>query len=393
MQPRLCDFSTVLSTYSGAGVRGLFTKVISNTIKHNLNGTYTLDMEISTSDPMALIAQIGMTVFAKPDDHTSPQIFVIKRITVENDSFIIYGEHIKELFFSNMILADPYSTPVVKSGTPSSVVNDILQNELVLPNYFTFTSSLQNTVNVDVGTEQKTLGDIFTNSKDGIMAQIANNGGQGGGVADLVYNNFNLSIVSYAGSSEPLYSVRYGVNLKSFSVDEGFESAYTHILPYADVKTLDSYSGDVDTVRIYKDVGNPLQSTNGVFPQDYVNILPVDFSEKFKNKHGYVDPSNGVGYSAVRNIIAGLSNDYVLNNPQLAKEAVSVKVEYESELATFQKPHLGDHVWVMYEPLGYQAVHRISEICYDCVEEKVTSLTIGEGKKPYSLYDFIKQMR
>lgn len=383
MQPRLCEFSTNLNSYNGSGVKGLFTKIISNEARQVLKGEYTYEIDISVDDPLSSIVNIGMTIFAKPDDNTQPQIFIIKRIDVEDDVFHIYAEHVKTLFFANMILSDPYMTPVVYRGTPKSVVDSVLENDIVLPNYFTFASTISNKVLVDVGTEQKTLGELFLNTKNGLVAQVD---------ADFIYNNFTISFVPFAGTAEPRYSVRYGVNLKSFSFEGSFEDSYTHILPYAEVKTTDDYTGDIDSVRIYKDVGNPLIQT-APFPPGYINILPVDFSEKFKNKHGYVNPQTGDGYSTVREMLTTFSNKYNVENPKLSDVSANVRVELESDLETFYKPRLGDQVWVIYEPLNYKKIHRITEIRYDSVNEKVKSLTISDGKKPYSLYNFITGKR
>lgn len=382
MIPILCDYSTQISDYESEAIIGNLTEITNCNVKAVLNSEYELSLSVLVSDPLTKYIKPGRVILAKPNYQDDPQIFVISSMSYSENEIRVNAEHIKNLFFNNAILADNTGTPFLYTGLTETVVNSLLTDEVVLPNYFTFHSNVDNTISVDVGTADKNMGEVFTNSKDGIIAQTK---------GEFKFDNFDIYFNKHVGRLTPENVIRYGTNLSSYSQELSSENEYTHVLGYADVPVVSSYNGDIRSVRLYSGVRNNCLVPIPNAVSDYTRILSVDFTEKFKNKNGYINPDPPhSGYAETRAKIKQYTQNYANSHKSLGSPSANVKVDYQNALYDFEKPALGDQVWVIYEPLNYKKIHRITEINFDVVNEKVTSLVISAGKRVYSLYEFLK---
>ena len=408
MLPRLFDLQDIiadsqnnLSNCQNRLGKGYFTKIKSNEIKEVLNGEYTLKMTIKTADPLAKTVQPNMCILAKPNYSDEPQAFVITAISYKDDGTIdINGEHIKGMFFNNVVLGNATQEETTLTGTPSQIVSGLL-SEVLATNYFAFTSDISTSKSVKRSGTTLTLGEIFNDDRQGLIRKFN---------ADLKFNNFVISFLAHRGKTTTSGHmaeniVRYGEKISSFNQDMSNEGEYTHILAFAEVPTRDNtsstpigyetvpaYNGPVRSVVLY---GREGTTSNYLVPtgsqSGFKKILPVDFSKKFKNKHGYVNPSPGTGgvtgFAETENLLFEYGEEYARNHSSITAPSVSINVNYGTALDELNKVDLGDVVTVIYDPTGYVKNHRVTETVYDFVNEKYKSVTIGYRK--FTLYDYL----
>lgn len=389
MYPILCNFDTDISNYPQK-VIGKLTKVKSAEVKEVLNGEYTLNIKLLPNDALADKAVPGRAIMVKPNYHDDLQIFVIRTMDYNNNEIEINAEHVKYMFFNNVVLASVDLQPLVYEGPVEAAVNDVLVNEVQLTNYFTFYSNISTTVKIDTGSGNKSVGDIFSNDVDGVNVKAK---------GEFHYDNFIINYNSHRGNTEPKNVVRYGTNLSSYSQELSDNHNYTHVTGFADVPVSPLYTGDLKNVRLYSNFnypGSPDPQTNPWLYHlpnsgNYYKVLTLDFTEKFKDGGiVVVNPANGDNYGTARMNIAEFTYKYILDHPSLGTLSAKIIVDYEEVLNKFEKPALGDKVTVIYEPLNYKKNHRITEIVFDVISEKAKEITISESQRKLSLYDFIK---
>lgn len=413
MLPRLFDFTTNLSNYFQSATvgqvtyslpkfgKGEFTKITKPVeIKRNLQNDFTLYIEISQDDELASKVAPDMAILTtvKPENsytQSSFQIFVIKNVKFENKRVQIAADHVKYMFFNNVIIGDNTGSEYLVRGDLRTVMSTILDpTNLFLPNQFTVNTPdpqlVPSDITVDIGANAtRTLGDIFDNSENGILKQS--------GGWELAFDNFTISILRRLGNNQVMGTIRYGENLSECSMEMSNEKEYTHIIPYASVATTNKavgnvpkYEGDVSSVTLYAESA-PLPTLG---TSQFIRILPVDFSRKFTSKNGYVNPNEPGqtnGYGAVRARLDTLGNNYIAKHPELKQSIVNIAVSNQKEIKDLNNLSIGDNVQVIYEPLKYEETHRVTEVNYNPVTNSYNSLTIGDRK--FSLYDFISKMR
>ena len=386
MMPCLFDLGLTTSFYFDNSGQlknygyGFFTNVENCEVKQVLNGEFILSMTISLNDRLAEKIATGMAILAQADfENDTPQVFIIRNIKLSNTSIEISADHVKYIFFNNMILNQSSLEPYITSSMTVPQLITYLENgsELILPNYFDVIAGVgtQKTCRIDIGSERLTLGDIFEKDKDGIFAQTG---------CELRFDNFNIYIDERRGDTEAKKMITYGSNISSYSQEMNDNEQYTHILPFATVGTVPEYTGDTKQVCLYS---TSIISTGST--SNFTRILPVDFSDKLNSKNWQVNPSNGYHYADVKSELQRLGNDYKNSHPDLAYPSVNVVVDYQETLREFEKLKLGDVVRVMYKPLNYNKKHRVTEIVFDPIRKKYKSVTIGQRK--YTLYDFIQK--
>lgn len=413
MNPRLFEFSTTLSyyfqsvrignsTYSFPKFgKGEFTKITKPVeVKRNLQNDYTFYMEISQDDELASIVQPDMAIVStvKPETsytQSSFQIFVIKNVKFENKRVQISADHVKYMFFNNVIVGDPTGEPYIVKGQMQSVLNTVLDSTNVfLPNIFTVNATLGE-ISVDIGTNAtRTVGDLFDNYETGILKQ--NDG------YEIDFDNFTIYVVQRIGNNLIKNILRYGDNISESSMEISNEKEYTHVIPYASVATtnktvtiggdtVEQYTGEVTSITLYGE-DSPLDT---LATGNFIKILTIDFSSKFTRKSGYVNPNPTSGYSSgydyVKAKLKEYGQKYIAKHPKIKQPLINISVSNKNEIKDLNGLRIGDSVRVIYEPLNYEETHRVTEVNYNPIANSYNSITIGDRK--YSLYDFIRKMR
>lgn len=370
MFPRLYDFSNSANGYEHNGY-GLIRNVLSGSVKEALNGEYTLKMSVFAKDRLALKIKPNMCIMAKPNPYDDDQIFVITSVKVKGSNVEVQGSHIKEAYFNNVFHGDKTNDGFEYTGTPEEIMQEI-DSYSVLPIYFDFSSDITTSGAVRDGIDAVSYGDLF--SKEGGMRDVFR--------GDLKYNNFNIQFLKHRGNTTPNCILRDGHNISSFQYQVNNVSEYTHVLPYADVKVLDTSISNAESVRLFGDLARASTS-------DYSRIYPVNFTNRFTNKHGYVDPTSGLGYADATSKLTQLGASYVSNRPRIKTPSVTVNVKYEPSSRELDTVQLGDSVRVISERYEYAENHRVTETEFDFVNEKYIDISLGSRK--FNLYNFLKR--
>lgn len=366
---RLYNFSTNINDYSHNGL-GSFDTIQKSEVVEVLNDEYTLSMSILKTDRLAGKVLPNMCIKAKPNPFDDPQIFVVTRVNFKNASTVdIEANHIKNLYFNNVIYGDKTDEGITYTGTPAAIMAQI-DNDAVLPNIFNFTSDIVTSGSIRSGIESKTYGDLFTT--EGGMRDVFR--------GDLKFDNFNVSFLSHRGSEDAKRVLRTGVNISQFSRETNNFTEYTHVLPFADVPTVEGYDL-AQSVRLYGNIARASQS-------NFSRIYLKDFTSRFTSKRGYVNPTTGSGYTEARQNLTTWGGQYVTNRPSIKTPSINITVKIEPSNSGLEDVALGDKVKVIDEQTNYSAEHRIIKAAYDPVMERYNSLELSSRK--YSLYNYLK---
>lgn len=173
--------------------------------------------------------------------------------------------------------------------------------------------------------------------------------------------------------------VSYGKNITSIQTEVNGEGTFNRLLPYA------TYFGDDGEVCV---VGDAIIATNSPVIDPDVKTLAKDFSDEFDGE---------VVTKAQVNTVA--NQWYAANQKKFMEYAVSndvsfIPIWYTGYTATSgnyisEKVSLCDIVTVRYEPLNVEYKAKVVETEYDCLEERFTSVTVGDTTTNFitSYYD------
>ena len=343
-------FSATETTFNAKNGLTLYD-TISCTVTEERNGAYTAVAKISAQDMWYGEIQEYKILLLKPNDNDDPQPFRIYRITKEmNGNATLYCEHIKER------TAD---IPVMyNNDNPSMSVRTafgMLETSAVINSPFGFNSDISTTgvVNINKPTtiRRKLQGE------DNSMLQVF--GGE------FKYDKYMIYLLEERGSDNNV-TIEYGKNLKSIKYDSSIANTYSGVFPYWIGRS------EADTEEVVEG-GVVYASNHASFP--YEKILPVDFTEKFKNV-----PTE----TQLRNAGANYITENKINEPDITITASFVPLwqamGYE-DLAFLEHVSLCDTVHVIYPPLGITATAKIVKTVYDVLKERYTSVEIGTIKK------------
>lgn len=392
MYPRLFDFSTNIndyfSTVNGDKLLkfgyGMFTHIEKIEVKRNLDFEFTLQMTIYKSDPLAKFVFPDMCVVCPHKPSGTAQIFVVKNISLKDDTIEISADHVKYIFMNNVLTGDSNGIPDIHTGSMGTVFSELFELNNNVPinvffkNIFTL-NVLPDRISVDFGgAEYNTVGQILSDAGTGVCAQTD---------SWVDFDNFSLIFKRLPTSETKIKDIiRYGSNLSSYGQDMSNENEFTHIIPYATVDTKNTYEGSVESVTLYG-TDSPLSTGS---TSNFTRVKLIDFSNKFKSSKGYVIPDGqgaGTGYTEVRDRLKTYGLNYISKHPKIKSPSVSIKIDVAEGL-TRTDLDLGDKVEVVYEPTSYRKNHIVSETIYDPLTNRYKSITVGDKK--YTLYNFLK---
>lgn len=349
-------------------------------IREALNGEYTISLELLDGGGYGVQAlEVGKAILAKPNKsgtiYSKPQIFIISSIVQENGRVKVSGEHIKTLFFNNVVRGDVDDSGFSYEGTPSEIIDEML-NDAALTNTFNFNSDIVTSKSISTGKESLTFGNLF--KMEGGFIDVFD--------GELAYDNFDIYFLGHRGRQTPIITVRDGQLIKSFSVETTNYNQYKYVLPFADIPTNED-SDNANTYRIYGDLINTQADT------DFDKILLKDFSSKFTKKSGYLnptDPNVGPVVQDLKARIMSYASTYMAQRGKALKyPSVSVNVEINVIGGAINNQIvLGDKVQVVNKKTNYSAVHKVTETVFDCITDSYVSVTLGNRR--FNLYDFLR---
>lgn len=361
MLPRLYRASVTVSDYNNNGL-GFFSTCKKCEVTEERNGLYTLSMEIKRNDRLAQLVAVGMIIKAKPNSKDNPQLFYITKIDINKYGDItITANHIKYLFFQNCTVPNYVSNIV--NNTPSEIMADLLDS-LCFDNIFTFTSNISTKKQFSLGYNSAVkIGDIFGDKEKGLIAVFG---------GEMYYDNFKVALKKNRGTDSGC-RIMFGKNISDYNQTMANDDIYTHIMPYAKVKTIDGEEITITAIEPYPTGIN----------RTFKNVYMLDCSSKIKKTD--INPTTGLGFDSVRTDLRYAVAAYKYNN-ETKTETVRITVTYQNELDKLQNVALCDTVKVITN--NATITSQVTKTVYDSLNEQYT--TIGIGDQTMSLSDFIK---
>lgn len=326
---------------------GSLTDAISCTVTEQRNGEFELEMKY----PIAGIHYADITysryILAVPADGETAQPFEIYKISRPiGGTVTISARHVSYQLSYIATIPNGQSTSAkaaldsLKAGAASSCP-------------FTFSSDV-------------TKAGTFSNKKVQTIRSVL--GGQSGSVLDVYggeykWDKWNVSLLENRGSTLPV-TIEYGKNLTDLTQEENIESTYTAVI------AMWSQEQDGETTTVYSDIA--YTSNKDAFP--YVRTLILDSTSDYQEA-----PTKAQLTEKAKQYIK--ANNVGVPKVSLTVSFVNLKdTEEYKNVAPLQRINLCDTIKVKFTELGVDAAAKVVKTVYDTLNERYTSLEIGEAK-------------
>ena len=336
------------------------------------NGLYELELEMLTNDRLANNIAVGMFLKVRANPHDNLQIFEIYQMSVTDTKITAKAQHLKYIAGGNVI------DKRLNSNVTRTPVEtwDHIQPDLYLENLFTFDSDITTKAIVTAGRDCPIrLGDFLSGSEGSMLDTFG---------GEFHYDNFKIELLKNRGSETGL-AIRYGSNISTYQQDSDSSTVYSHLLPYAIVKS-EYYSSDgkgksAGDRMVYADL---IDLENDELT--YKRALAYDFSDEFTEDEdiAIVYEESGVisNWSELTTKLNAVAAQYVNKNyAALTEISVSITVDVAETLRNLENCKLCDTVQIYFEPLGISATAKIVKTEYDVLLEKYTKIELGTIKK------------
>ena len=368
MLPLLYNQDTLDSEFgkNGLGFIRNCTKCIAT---EERNSMYELDLELLPNDRLAGGIAPGMFVKAKANPFDPPQIFEIYQMSASDTLIKAKGQHFKYIA-NGSIVSETYASQIAKTPIEAwNAVQFLLEPKNILEFYSDITTKGIVTAAKDYPVR---LGD-FLMGKKGSMLDVF--GGE------FHYDNFKIELLESRGSFSGA-AIRYGSNISSYTQDSDISTVYTHLLPFATVRSEYFENGrDAGNRTIY---GDTIELNNNYL--FYERALSYDFSDEFGGEDDklivYQRNESYQNWAEMKAKLEQKAANYVNKNESaLTDVSVNITVDVEDALNQLQNCRLCDTVRVYFEPLGYSTTAKIIKTQYDSLQEKYCKIELGKMKK------------
>lgn len=376
MLPIIYIYSTLPSGFTTNGV-GFVKNCISCVCTEERNGEYELKLEIHNYDRLIDYVIPGNFIKIKPNANGNPQIFEIYNVQANEKYRMASAQHVK-YFLNNNLIEAPWSVPSNSNGlTPLETWNNVV-SLLEYENYFNFSSNITTIGKVTAAKNRPVkLGDFIQGTR-GSMLDIF--GGE------LYFDNFNVQLNSRRGIDRDIV-LKYGSAISTVEQEADNQTVYSHLLPYASFFTIEYETGKyIGETLVYADIislNNPVQLT-------YQKCLAYDFSEDVSDYNQplvkYATVGGFENWDECVEKLATVAQRYISsNNDALTFTSNNIKIDVEPALKILQNCNLCDTVKIDYKPLNIQVRAKIVKTQYDCINERYTSLELGQIKNDFSV--------
>lgn len=259
-------FDENAQTYYGMGI-GVTPDWLEAKVIRERNGSYYFEGEYPLDGLNAETLSVGNVIQTDVGTKTKNQWFDIVRITTkDNKTMVVYAEHVS--YRLRKIPLIPYATV---NGNGDIALQGWLNSILVQGHGFRtwsdVTKTNQTTWRIDkVPNAYAALG----GTEDSILEKWG---------GEYEFDNFTVKLWKKKGRSQPTV-VAFGKNLLKLEDALTSENHYTHILPYV-IKDDHAYTLSSTLVSI----------TDGLSSKN-IKVLPVNFSEHFKENPNVVNPND-----------------------------------------------------------------------------------------------------
>lgn len=370
MLPILYPSNTSQSGFFENNGLGFFNRCTKCNVAEERNGIYELEMSILPSDRLAKTSVCGMFVKAKPNPFDDPQLFEIYSMSVNRDKIDIQAQHLH--YFLNHIVTNESIGKI--TGTPVQIWNS-LPLYWEPDNIFSFTSDITSSGTVSAGFVEQGSGRNISASE--LL------GGVSGSMLDVFggeyyYNNFSVSLLNRRGTDTGI-ALRYGSNISSRQQDANSQTVYSHIMPYAFVRTKNTSTGVEGQMYVNLNGGIEI----GYSTLTYKKALLYDFSDRMTDVTlKVISPGQFENLSDVKTRLRQETYNYMnKNNAALTQISTNIQIDLAETLSGLQGCKLCDTVLIDLDGNGTKSRAKIIKTVYDVLGERYTKLELGQPKK------------
>lgn len=327
---------------------GILKDVISCEPEEERNEEYEVELIYPVGGFLYNEIKGNRWIKAKANDRYEDQIFRIYYISEPiNGEIIIKAEHI------SYILKDNFIEKVECNGNCQTALN-VLNSNAAFPTKFNFYSDIS--MIAVFSHERENLWECIK----GINGSIIDTYGNG---ADIVRDNFNISILQNAGQDNNIL-ISYRKNMTGFTCEEDWTGCITRIYPFAirDDIVYTVSEKYIDSEYISRD-SNP-------------RIEKVDFSSDFEDDEEITE-----------DVLRALAHNYFINNacdvPKLSYKVEFVQLSTTEEFKNIIKKEniaLFDNVIIRHETYNIDTKIKILKTKYNTLLEKYENIELNYTK-------------
>lgn len=335
-------FESTENNFDTNGI-GILADAIFCEITEERNGIFELEMQYPITGIHYEKIKPRNIILASPSPVDNTQLFRIYRITKPLNGIItVYGEHIS--YDLSGIPVSPFT-----AGSAAEAMSK-LQSSAAIDSPFTFWTDKETVATMSVVAPASTRSLL---------------GGQQGSVLDVYggeykFDRYTVRLYNQRGMNRGV-SIRYGKNLTSLEQDENISSVYTGVYPY----WIDS---DNNLVTL------PEKILNAPGTYDFTRIMALDLSQEFES-------------APTEEQLRNRANTYMTANnigvPKVSLDVSFIQLEQTEEyknIALLERVELCDTVNVEFPELGVSATAKCVKTVYDVLQERYTSVELGEAR-------------
>lgn len=335
-------FESTENNFDTNGI-GILADAIFCEVTYERNGILELEMQYPITGIHYKEIKTRNIILASPNPVENTQPFRIYRITKPLNGIItIYGEHIS--YDLSGIPVSPFT-----AGSAAEAMSK-LQSNAAIESPFTFWTDKETVATMSVVAPASTRSLL---------------GGQQGSVLDVYggeyqFDRYTVRLYNQRGMNRGV-SIRYGKNLTSLEQDENISSVYTGVYPYW-----------VDTDNNL--VALPEKILNAPGTYNFTRIMALDLSQEFES-------------APTEEQLRNRANTYMTANnigvPKVSLDVSFIQLEQTEEyknIALLERVELCDTVNVEFPELGVSATAKCVKTVYDVLQERYTSVELGEAR-------------
>lgn len=356
---------------------GRLSDLLSCTVTEKKNDTYTLDMTYPVNGKHFNELKPGKIIFAIHDNSKKGQPFDIVSVSTPSHGTVrLTARH------TSYRLQRLYTAPLyilIGDNGVDAVISELNRKEypptlLVFgENPFNITCELEAgdypvypdaPMLYDTG-QYSSVYDILFGTSMGILSDDKGWGECG----EYIRDKFDIKLVKHRGSDKGI-QMRTGKNVRLLTVSYDMENYYTGAIPYWDGKDPVSGGDKHVDLRDFDDDGSGIVYVDTDFPYD--RLIPVDLSGLYEQPPTEQELRDG----ALKYL------------KQASDRSVAYPQSYQIDLvhnpdntAEMQSADLCDFVQVQDVTLGVNVNLEVTEVTYDVVHERYTSMVVGSKRK------------
>lgn len=323
---------------------GALSDALSCTVEQEENGAYDLSVIYPMTGIHAEKLIERKLISAKPSSYDARQLFRIYRITRPMDGKIqVYAHHIS--YDLNNCIVKPF-----KATSLSDAISKLNAN-IVGDCPFT------------IKADYDTAGDFEVSKPMTVRAAMLSDN------AMTLASTYD-GIWSFDGMTCTLQkkvernrgvTIAYGLNLLDVTQEKNIEDVYTHVYPYW-MSTEKGKYYDLEPIQASAITG-------------YRKIYPLDLTSYYQKAPSDASMRKTTDEFIQKNDIGKITVSLTVSYVQLEK-CVEYKNSGQSKIIL-----LGDTVEVRYLRLGVSVLARVSKISYDVLQDRYSSIQVGDAKE------------